>query len=164
MPRNKTASHEPNVPDFSQRTGFLRPLKLIPQGIDSPSNFFGWSLRSRQEGTQDRLGALGLVVKVMVLLETRSVQAVPEGINRRGISDTVEDVARLLPLLYEHIDMLRYGVAQNSVSSGERSGKARSCAFLSRTARMTTLARFLSRTAPSTRSLRSSGEAFPATY
>jgi len=59
-----------------------------------------------REGMEDQLGALGLVVNVMVLWNTRYIQAALEGIGRQGIPVRAEDAARLSPLLHEHINML----------------------------------------------------------
>ena len=59
-----------------------------------------------REGMEDQLGALGLVVNVMVLWNTRYIQAALDGSERQGIPVRAEDVARLSPLLHEHINML----------------------------------------------------------
>jgi hypothetical protein len=59
-----------------------------------------------REDMEDQLGALGLVVNVMVLWNTRSIQAALEGIERQGTIVRPGDVARLSPLRHEHIKML----------------------------------------------------------
>lgn len=58
-----------------------------------------------REGQEDQLGALGLVVNVLVLWNTRYMDAALSHLRR--ISDVrSEDVARLSPLGYKHINML----------------------------------------------------------
>ena len=64
-------------------------------------------LRKRyREGQEDQLGALGLVVNAIVLWNTRYMQAALEQIKRDGYNPLKEDIARLSPLGYEHINFL----------------------------------------------------------
>ena len=64
-------------------------------------------LRQRyREGMEDQLGALGLVVNAVVLWNTRYMQAALDDLKRGGAKVRNEDVARLSPLLYEHVNML----------------------------------------------------------
>ncbi|GAA5534835.1 Tn3 family transposase [Deinococcus aluminii] len=59
-----------------------------------------------REGQEDQLGALGLVVNAIVLWNTRYLDAI---LNRLRDSETTvlaEDVARLSPLLFEHVNVL----------------------------------------------------------
>jgi hypothetical protein len=70
-------------------------------------------LRQRyREGQEDQLGALGLVVNVIVLWNTLYMEAALTQLRRQGYPVRDEDVARLSPLLYHHINMLgRYSFA-----------------------------------------------------
>ena len=64
-------------------------------------------LRQRyREGMEDPLGALGLVINALVLWNTRYLQqALEEHQLTEGTSE-LSDVARLSPLLHEHVNML----------------------------------------------------------
>jgi len=78
-------------------------------------------LRQRyREGMEDQLGALGLVVNAVVLWNTRLQQALVEHQDTEGAPDP-SDVARLSPLLYEHVNMLgRYDFTlPEPVATGE---------------------------------------------
>jgi TnpA family transposase len=74
-----------------------------------------------REGQEDQLGALGLVINVLVLWNTIYMDAVLEQLRREGYPLKAEDVARLSPLLYEHINFLgRYAFAlPDSVTQGQ---------------------------------------------
>lgn len=64
-------------------------------------------LRQRyREGQEDQLGALGLVVNIIVLWNTIYMDAVLEQLRTEGYPILPEDVARLSPLIYEHINVL----------------------------------------------------------
>jgi TnpA family transposase len=63
-------------------------------------------LRQRyREGQEDQLGTLGLVVNVIVLWNTIYMDAVLQQLRREGYPVREEDVARLSPLIYEHINL-----------------------------------------------------------
>jgi TnpA family transposase len=63
-------------------------------------------LRQRyREGQEDQLGALGLVVNVLVLWNTRYLGAALDRLRAEGATVTAEDVARLSPLGFEHINL-----------------------------------------------------------
>jgi hypothetical protein len=72
-----------------------------------------------REGQEDQLGALGLVLNMIVLWNTIYVEAVLNQLRAEGVND--EDVARLSPLLHEHINMLgRYSFSvPEAVAKGE---------------------------------------------
>ncbi len=74
-----------------------------------------------REGQEDQLSALGLVVNVIVLWNTIYINAVIEQLRQEGKSVLNEDVVRLSPLIYDHINMLgRYSIAvPDSVIRGE---------------------------------------------
>lgn len=79
-------------------------------------------LRQRyREGQEDQLGALGLVLNVIVLWNTIYMDAALSQLRAEGYSVRDEDVARLSPLIHEHINMLgRYSfVVPESVVRGE---------------------------------------------
>lgn len=64
-------------------------------------------LRQRyHEGMEDQLGALGLVVNALVLWNTRYLQQALEQHQAAAEPPEPGDVARLSPLLHEHINML----------------------------------------------------------
>jgi len=64
-------------------------------------------LRQRyREGMEDQLGALGLVVNALVLWNTRYLQQALEQWQETEGDLNPEDVARLSPLLHEHVNML----------------------------------------------------------
>jgi len=64
-------------------------------------------LRQRyREGMEDQLGALGLVVNAIVLWNTRYIDVALTEPRQAGEPVLEEDVARLTPLLHEHVNML----------------------------------------------------------
>ena len=64
-------------------------------------------LRQRyREGQEDQLGSLGLVVNVIVLWNTIYMDAAPNQLRADGFDVCDEDVARLSPLGFDHINML----------------------------------------------------------
>jgi TnpA family transposase len=70
-------------------------------------------LRQRyREGQEDQLGALGLVLNIIVLWNTIYIEAALSELRKSGFLVLDEDVARLSPLGYSHINMLgRYSFA-----------------------------------------------------
>ena len=79
-------------------------------------------LRQRyREGQEDQLGALGLVVNVVVLWNTIYMDAALNRLRAEGYEVRDEDVARLSPLGFEHINMLgRYAfILPDAVARGE---------------------------------------------
>ena len=74
-----------------------------------------------REGQEDQLGALGLVVNVLVLWNTLYTEAALNHLRSRGEDVKPEDVARLSPLEYQHINFLgRYSFAlTESIARGE---------------------------------------------
>ena len=74
-----------------------------------------------REGQEDQLGALGLVVNIIVLWNTIYIEAVLNQLRQEGYIILEEDVARLSPLIYHHINMLgRYSFAvSDAVARGE---------------------------------------------
>ena len=79
-------------------------------------------LRQRyREGQEDQLGALGLVVNILALWNTIYMDAVLEQLRIEGYALKPEDVARLSPLTFDHINFLgRYAFAlPDSVAHGQ---------------------------------------------
>ena len=76
-------------------------------------------LRQRyREGQEDQLGALGLVVNTIVLWNTLYINAALQSLEGEGFPIRPEDVARLSPLVSDHINLLgRYAF---SVPEGGR--------------------------------------------
>jgi TnpA family transposase len=79
-------------------------------------------LRQRyREGQEDQLGAMGLVVNIIALWNTLYMEAVITRLRQEGYPVRDEDVARLSPLVFEHINLLgRYLFAlPEAVSNGK---------------------------------------------
>ena len=79
-------------------------------------------LRQRyREGQEDQLGALGLVVNIIALWNTLYMEAVLTQLRQEGYPVRDEDVARLSPLIFEHINLLgRYSfTVSEAVIRGE---------------------------------------------
>jgi len=79
-------------------------------------------LRQRyREGQEDQLGALGLVVNIIVLWNTVYIAAALHQLAAEGFPIQSEDVARLSPLLFDHINLLgRFAFSvPESVQRGE---------------------------------------------
>ena len=79
-------------------------------------------LRQRyREGQEDQLGALGLVVNIIVLWNTIYIDAALQQLREKGHQVEPEDVARLSPLVFDHINLLgRYAFSiPDPVQRGE---------------------------------------------
>ena len=79
-------------------------------------------LRQRyREGQEDQLGSLGLVTNIIILWNTIYIEVVLNQLRLEGYAVLDEDVARLSPLIHEHINMLgRYSFAvPDAVARGE---------------------------------------------
>ena len=74
-----------------------------------------------REGQEDQLGALGLVVNVIILWNTLYINAALEQLASEGSPVRPEDVARLSPLVFDHINLLgRYAFSvPDSVARGQ---------------------------------------------
>jgi len=59
-----------------------------------------------REGQEDQLGALGLVLNMLVIWNTRYIAAALDSLRAEGQEVRDADVARLSPLLRGHINML----------------------------------------------------------
>ncbi len=79
-------------------------------------------LRQRyREGQEDQMGALGLVVNIIILWNTLYINAALEQLASEGYAIHPEDIARLSPLVFEHINLLeRYAFSvPDSVVRGQ---------------------------------------------
>jgi len=79
-------------------------------------------LRQRyREGMEDQLGALGLVVNALVLWNTRYLQRALEQWQQTEGEPAADEIARLSPLLHEHVNMLgRYDFTlPDRIAAGE---------------------------------------------
>ncbi len=79
-------------------------------------------LRQRyREGQEDQLGALGLVVNIIILWNTLYINAALDQLGAEGFPIQADDVARLSPLVFDHINLLgRYAFnVPDSVVRGE---------------------------------------------
>lgn len=64
-------------------------------------------LRQRyREGQEDQLGALGMVVNIIVLWNTIYIDAALQQLREEGYQVEAADVARLSPLVFDHINLL----------------------------------------------------------
>ena len=63
----------------------------------------GEARKKYQEGVEDQLGALGLVVNMIVLWNTLYINKAIEYLKATGVDVREEDVKRLTPLGHEHI-------------------------------------------------------------
>ncbi|GCE12936.1 Tn3 family transposase [Tengunoibacter tsumagoiensis] len=73
------------------------------------ATFFGQKGEVRQryrEGQEEQLGALGLVVNAIVLWNTLYMNRAVEDMRERGMAVLSEDVERLSPLGYDHVNLL----------------------------------------------------------
>ena len=113
------------IDDEAKRRGTLAQLNR-GEGRHSVARavFHGKRGELRQhyrEGQEDQLGALGLVLNMIVLWNTIYIEAALDQLRQEGYMVKDEDVARLSPLQYEHINMLgRYSFSvPEAVSRGE---------------------------------------------
>ncbi|OLV16860.1 Tn3 family transposase [Deinococcus marmoris] len=98
------------VHDGAYRQRILRQLNRGEQRHSvARAVFYGQKGELRQkyrEGMEDQLGALGLVVNAIVLWNTRYMQVALDDLKSTGHPVLEADVARLTPLLHDHIHML----------------------------------------------------------
>lgn len=90
------------------------------------ATYFGQKGEVRQryrEGQEEQLGALGLVANAMVLWNTLYMNQALEDMRARGMTVLPEDVERLSPLGYDHINLL--GRYTFSLSEEVRQGALR---------------------------------------
>ena len=113
------------IDDEAKRRGTLTQLNR-GEGRHSVARavFHGKRGELRQhyrEGQEDQLGALGLVLNMIVLWNTSYLEAALNQLRADGFEVRDEDVARLSPLLHEHINMLgRYSFSvPDAVAKGE---------------------------------------------
>ena len=98
------------IDDEAKRRGTLTQLNR-GEGRHSVARavFHGRRGELRQhyrEGQEDQLGALGLVLNMIVLWNTIYMEAALNQLRAEGYPVNEADVARLSPLVHEHINML----------------------------------------------------------
>lgn len=72
----------------------------------------GQLYQNYQDGMEDQLGALGLVLNALVLFNTRYMDAAVKRLRTDGFDVRDADVARLSPFVRDHVNMLgRYSFA-----------------------------------------------------
>jgi TnpA family transposase len=122
---DKTIHILTSIDDESKRR---RTLTQLNRGEDRHSLgravFHGKRGELRQhyrEGQEDQLGALGLVVNVIALWNTIYMDAVLDQLKSESYALKPEDMARLSPLIFDHINFLgRYAFAlPDSVAQGQ---------------------------------------------
>jgi len=113
------------IDDEAKRRGTLTQLNR-GEGRHSVARavFHGKRGELRQhyrEGQEDQLGALGLMLNMIVLWNTIYIEAALNQLRMDGYAFKDADVARLSPLLHEHINMLgRYSfLVPDAVAKGE---------------------------------------------
>ena len=80
---------------------------LQPASGQSASCCLQGEVRQRyREGQEEQLGALGLVVNAVVLWNTLYMHRALEEMRGRGMKTATEDIERLSPLGYDHINFL----------------------------------------------------------
>lgn len=79
-----------------------------------------------REGQEDQLGALGLVLNMIILWNTRYIHVALNRLRAEGAEVKPEDVARLSPLVHEHVNML--GRYQFTLAEPVKRGELRSLA------------------------------------
>jgi len=95
-----------------------RPSPARPHRVPRKARRTAAALSRR---TEDQLGALGLVVNVIVLWNTIYMDAALNQLRAEGFDVRDEDVARLSPLGFDHINMLgRYAfILPDQIAHGE---------------------------------------------
>lgn len=74
-----------------------------------------------QDGMEDQIGALGLVLNALVLFNTRYMDAAVQQLREDGFDVRDEDVARLSPFVRHHVNMLgRYAFQLPDLPGGLR--------------------------------------------
>lgn len=81
----------------------------------------GQLYQNYQEGVEDQLGALGLVLNALVLFNTRYMDAALARLRSEGFDVREQDVARLSPFIRHHVNMLgRYSFLLPDLPGGLR--------------------------------------------
>ncbi|WTP28494.1 transposase [Streptomyces sp. NBC_00203] len=74
-----------------------------------------------QDGMEDQIGALGLVLNALVLFNTRYMDAAVTRLRADGFDVRDEDIARLSPFVGHHVNMLgRYSFQLPDLPGGMR--------------------------------------------
>lgn len=115
--------------DPADEPGYRRQIKSranLQEGRHSPARkiFHGRSgqlYQRYQDGMEDQIGALGLVLNALVLSNTRYMDAAVNQLRADGFDVRDEDVARLSPFVRHHVNMLgRYSFQLPDLPGGPR--------------------------------------------
>lgn len=113
------------INDENKRRSTLIQLNRVESRHSLARNVFhgkrGELRQHYREGQEDQLGTLGLVVNVIILWNTIYIDAILNQLRQEGYEIHDDDVARLSPLIHDHINMLgRYSfLVSESVAKGE---------------------------------------------
>ncbi|GAA2326357.1 hypothetical protein GCM10010246_04900 [Streptomyces cuspidosporus] len=122
-------SKSPHILRLADEPGYRRQIKSqanLQQGRHSLARkiFHGRSgqlYQRYQDGMEDQLGALGLVLHARVLFNTRYMDAAVNRLRADGFEVRDQDVARLSPFARQHINMLgRYSFHPSDLPGGMR--------------------------------------------
>jgi len=122
---NKTLYLLPYIDDEAYRRRILTQLNRHEERHKLAREVFhgrrGEVRQKYREGQEDQLSALGLVVNAIVLWNTLYMDAALNHLRQNGVEVRAEDIARLWPLGWEHINFLgRYSFALSEmVARGE---------------------------------------------
>jgi TnpA family transposase len=107
---DKTIHSLTYIDDETKRRDTLFQLNLVEGRHNLAREVFhgkrGELYQKYREGQEDQLGALGLVLNVIVLWNTMYINAAVDQLRKDGLLVRDEDVARLSPLGFKHINML----------------------------------------------------------
>ena len=122
---NKTLYLLPYIDDETYRRRILTQLNRHERRHNLAREVFhgrrGEVRQRYREGQEDQLGALGLVVNAIVLWNTLYMDAALNHLRQTGVEVREEDIVRLWPLGWEHINFLgRFSFALSErVARGE---------------------------------------------
>ena len=142
---DRTTTHQPEVQACSTTSGWQNRFHIILRPADEPSyrrqiktqanlqegrhalarKIFhgraGQLYQHYEEGMEDQIGALGLVLNALVLFNTRYMDAAVAQLRADGFEVRDQDVARLSPFVRHHVNMLgRYSFRLPDLPGGLR--------------------------------------------
>lgn len=114
---------------LADEPGYRRQIKAqanLQEGRHDPARKIfhgrhGQLYQRYQDGMEDQIGALGLVLNALVLFTTRYMDAAVTQLKADGFDVREEDVARLSPFVRHHVNMLgRYSFQLPELRGGMR--------------------------------------------
>jgi TnpA family transposase len=119
----------PHILRLADEPGYRRQIK-VPANLQEGRHalarkiFHGRSgqlYQHCQDGMEDQIGALGLVLNALVLFNTRYMDAAVNRLRADGVDVRDEDVARLSPFVRHHVNVLgRYSFSLPDLPGGLR--------------------------------------------